>query len=489
MPVYNLMESLRLRFFGGVDEIGGNKILLESGEGRVFLDFGVSFNLKRRFFGGYLKPRTVNLLYSYILTGLIPRIRGIYREDLLKLDSNASRLLEGGEEIEVDGCVISHAHLDHYGHLSLLSPEIKVYVGATTLLLMRHRELTRSARGVESQTTYYKDAEDGEKREREIRVFRTGDVFEAGGVRFRPIHIDHSIPAAYGFVAETPEGVVAYTGDFRMHGPKAFFTYDFIEAARGADLLLIEATRIDEERKVTESMVAEELSRWVSGAEGRLVAVLMSEMDFDRLNSVVKAAENSGRTLILSARLMEMLQLLRKSAANIQVPDLGDAAVYLERRGSGSYDLEKDYKGWMLKALTRFQDMGISLIKGHEISKNQGRYLLIFTKPESILELTEINPLPGSLLILSTSEPHNEEQEIEREKLLKWASLFGMDVRSSHASGHAERDSIIRLVREIGPRYVIPIHTEASETFNKLVQRSVPGVKPLTPFRGMTEIP
>lgn len=483
------MENLRLRFFGGLDEIGGNKILLESGEGRVFLDFGISFSLKRRFFGGYLKPRTVNLLHSYILTGLIPRIKGIYREDLLKLDSNASRLLEDGEELGVDGCVISHAHLDHYGHLPLLSPEIKVYVGATTLLLIKHREMTRSARGVELQTTYYKDVEDGEKREREIRVFRTGDVFEAGGIRFKPIHIDHSIPAAYGFVAETLEGVVAYTGDFRMHGPKACFTHDFIEAAHGAEVLLVEATRISEERKVTESMVAEELSRWVNGAEGKLIIVLISEMDFDRLNSVVKAAEKSGRTLILSVRLMEMLQLLRKSAANIQIPDLRDAAVYLERRGSGGYNLEKDYKGWMLKALTHFQDMGINLVKGHEIFENQGKFLLIFTNPESILELTEINPLPGSLLILSTSEPHNEEQEIEREKLLRWASLFGMDVKSSHASGHAERDSIIKLIEEINPRYVVPIHTEDSEVFNRLVQRNVPRVKSLTPFRGIIEIP
>lgn len=483
------MVDLRLRFFGGVGEIGGNKILLESGEGRVFLDFGVSFSLKRRFFGGYLKPRRINLLHSYIITGLIPRIKGIYREDLLKLDRNASRIIEGGEELEVDGCIVSHAHLDHYGHLSLLSPDIKIYVGATTLLLMKHRELTRGMRGVESQATYYKDAENEETRDREITVFRTGDVFEAGGMRFKPIHIDHSIPAAYGFVVETPDGVVAYTGDFRMHGPKAGFTYDFINAARGADVLLVEATRIGEEKRVTESMVAEELSRWVSETEEKLVIILMSEMDFDRLNSVVKAAKSSERTLVLPARLMEMLQLLRKNAVNIQVPDLSDAAVYLERRGSGSYDLKKDYRGWMLKALTRFQDMGIPLIGGHEISRNQGRYLLIFTKPESILELTEINPLPGSLLILSTSEPHNEEQEIEREKLLHWATLFGMNVKSSHASGHAERDSILSLIKETRPRHVIPIHTESSDLFNTLVQKHIPKVKPLTPFKGTVEIP
>ena len=32
-----------LTFYGGVSEIGGNKILLEDGDTRLFLDFGMSF--------------------------------------------------------------------------------------------------------------------------------------------------------------------------------------------------------------------------------------------------------------------------------------------------------------------------------------------------------------------------------------------------------------------------------------------------------------
>jgi ribonuclease J len=34
-----------LTFYGGVDEIGGNKVLLEDGDARVFLDFGQSFTM------------------------------------------------------------------------------------------------------------------------------------------------------------------------------------------------------------------------------------------------------------------------------------------------------------------------------------------------------------------------------------------------------------------------------------------------------------
>jgi len=36
-----------LTFFGGIKEIGGNKILLETREARIFLDFGDSFDFGR----------------------------------------------------------------------------------------------------------------------------------------------------------------------------------------------------------------------------------------------------------------------------------------------------------------------------------------------------------------------------------------------------------------------------------------------------------
>ena len=38
-----------LTFFGGVNEIGGNKILLEDKDIKVFLDFGKGFGRRARF--------------------------------------------------------------------------------------------------------------------------------------------------------------------------------------------------------------------------------------------------------------------------------------------------------------------------------------------------------------------------------------------------------------------------------------------------------
>jgi len=40
----------KLTFFGGVNETGGNKILLEDQGTKIFLDFGMSFDQDGKFF-------------------------------------------------------------------------------------------------------------------------------------------------------------------------------------------------------------------------------------------------------------------------------------------------------------------------------------------------------------------------------------------------------------------------------------------------------
>ena len=41
---------VKLTFYGGVNEIGGNKILLEDKGTKIFLDFGQSFTFGSEFF-------------------------------------------------------------------------------------------------------------------------------------------------------------------------------------------------------------------------------------------------------------------------------------------------------------------------------------------------------------------------------------------------------------------------------------------------------
>ena len=48
---------VKLTFYGGVNEIGGNKILLEDKKTKTFFDFGQSFTFGSEYFTGWLSPK------------------------------------------------------------------------------------------------------------------------------------------------------------------------------------------------------------------------------------------------------------------------------------------------------------------------------------------------------------------------------------------------------------------------------------------------
>ncbi|MEM4733041.1 MAG: MBL fold metallo-hydrolase, partial [Candidatus Bathyarchaeia archaeon] len=109
-------HSTTVTFYGGVNEIGGNKILLQDKDTRVLFDFGMSFTMRKQFYSPpFLSPKSENSLQEL---GILPRIKGVY-----KFDPGPA---------EVDAVFISHGHLDHCAYLSFIKREIPIYCGETT---------------------------------------------------------------------------------------------------------------------------------------------------------------------------------------------------------------------------------------------------------------------------------------------------------------------------------------------------------------------
>lgn len=63
--------TVLLTFYDGADCIGGNKFLLEVDGTALLLDFGTNF----------LRPRSITGLCDLLDLGLLPPLRGIYRQD------------------------------------------------------------------------------------------------------------------------------------------------------------------------------------------------------------------------------------------------------------------------------------------------------------------------------------------------------------------------------------------------------------------------
>ena len=77
---------VNLTFYGGVNEIGGNKILVEHESSRVMLDFGTRMGFASEFLSDFLDIRSNTELKDKLTIGLLPKIPGIYRSDLIKAD-------------------------------------------------------------------------------------------------------------------------------------------------------------------------------------------------------------------------------------------------------------------------------------------------------------------------------------------------------------------------------------------------------------------
>lgn len=445
-----------LKFFGGVGEIGGNKILLEDRDTKIFLDFGQSFSFGQDYYTGYLLPRNSCYLKDCFEFGLLPRISGLYSEDELSCTDLKYT------SPEIDAILLSHAHFDHCAHLELIDPKIPVYCGKTTKLFLEAMEETG-----------------GQKfGEHEYKLFRTGDRLKLGSIEAQPIHVDHSIPGAYGYLLHTSEGCVAYTGDLRMHGPMGSMTREFIERASEEKpiALITEGTRVapEEKRKPhTEAYVKEKSTELVSSQKHLAIATFYGR-DIDRINTFHSVAKETGRKFVISMKTAYLLDKLSNDG-KLKVPNpLKDKTIgiYPRKKKSGNYE-EKDYFLWERPYLS-------NPVYSGEISKSQKEYLLSLNFFE-FGELIDIRPKESSLFIHSMSEPFSEE-DVEEEIKQNWISHFRLDFQQLHASGHCNREEIGALVEKINAKKVFPVHTEHPELFPEYSSHAaIP--KPATAYR------
>ena len=126
-----------ITFHGGVNDIGGNKFLVEDKGTKIFMDFGMSFTDEGKFFSQFMNARTSNSLADLFELGILPNIPGMYRTDYTKHMG-----LGGNEATEIDAVLLTHAHVDHCKYISYLRPDIPIYCSEASKLIMQNYDDT-----------------------------------------------------------------------------------------------------------------------------------------------------------------------------------------------------------------------------------------------------------------------------------------------------------------------------------------------------------
>lgn len=427
----------------GANQIGGNKILLEDGDTRVFFDFGEPFHLLDKYFVDFLSPREGRFgLRDHFHFDLMPRIKGVYDEEYLE-DTDLTYVPP-----EFDAIFVSHMHFDHAMHLRFADRNIPVYLGATANAI--RKSWTETSLG---------KVKFGEH---EFREFRTGSKVKVGSIEVEPVHVDHSTPGAYGFIIHTSEGAVAYTGDMRLHGPRGDMTEDFVAraAAEKPVAMICEGTRVsdsDPRENMSENDVGKRAHELVN-ASSKLAIVSFYPKDVDRIRTFRDVAKATGRKFVVSAKVAHLLKVLQDDQ-NIDAPDpLTDPNMLVYVRRMANIERVK-YE----KAYTDMLQKDDHVVDSDFVRKHQAD-LILHTDFFQLTELVDIRPERDSLFIRSKSEPF-EEDDLQEEVLQNWVDWFKLDFRQAHASGHASMPEIFGAVDRISPGMVIPVHTEHPELF------------------------
>jgi ribonuclease J len=241
----------------------------------------------------------------------LPKIEGLYKFDKsrLKLTRFSSRM----------------GNLDHTTYLSFIKREISVYFGETTQTILQTLGEVRRA-----------DLEFNVG-DIDFHAFRTGDKITVSSLEVEPVHVDHSVLGAYGFIIHTSNGSVVYTGDFRDHDAKPQMTQDFVEAAKESKpaAVITEATNMTGASMSNEVEVQSKLNSIISQANGDVLAEF-GYSDIDRLNSYQIAKKNN-RCLAVSLRQAYLLDALRKDKG-LEVPDLDDPHIRVFRKSKQRYE-------------------------------------------------------------------------------------------------------------------------------------------------------
>ncbi|MEE9202119.1 MAG: MBL fold metallo-hydrolase RNA specificity domain-containing protein [Dehalococcoidia bacterium] len=233
---------------------------------------------------------------------------------------------------------------------------------------------------------------------------------------------------------------------------------------------------------VTEEKVGENALRAATGARGLIIADF-APRDIERLLTFHRVARETGRHLVVLPRdayLLEATALLEPRV----LPLSGDDTfrIYEEARS--------DADRWQRGIFNRYQG---HMVSAEEVRGHQSEYMLCFSFFD-LNELPSIMPQAGSVYIYSSSEPHDEEGELDMRRLNQWIQRFGMTPvgvprweehtpacplgvplgvkeacghwvvpeaeRGLHASGHATGPELLSMVRDIHPQTFIPIHSQ-----------------------------
>lgn len=382
------MAKIKIFALGGLNEIGKNMYVVDIDNNIFIFDAGLKYANDRMLGVDYIIPK-----YDYLLKNK-KRIKGIF---------------------------ITHGHDEQMGALPDILPELEnipVYATKFTLEIIK-REL------LESKINYSKLIE-----------IKPHVKLNFGKVSIFPINLTHSVPDSVGYVINTPDGAIFYTGNFifdsSMLGP---YKTDIGKLAyigkQGVLCLLSESMYAERKGFTAPSNRITSLVNEVLDENGRIVVSVFPNQ-FYKIQELFNGIMHTDRCVaIIGKRLQDII---------LNSIELG----YMK------FDKNR------IKSVNHIKDENIVVLVADEREKPFSNFLRIIRGYDKFIKINKHD----TVLFMTPIYPGMEKSS---SKLLDGISRIGanlIDISSKYASHHASSEDLMMMINLLNPKYYMPVNGE-----------------------------
>ena len=336
----NTKAHVRITPLGGLGEIGGNMMVMETEKSAIIIDIGMSFPEENMHGVDILIPD-----FSYIHS-IKDKIAGI---------------------------VITHAHEDHIGAVPYLFKELQFPLYGTPLAL-----------GMIGA----KFDEHGLKKFRPLlKVIQKREPVRIGDFEIEWIHITHSIIDSSALAIKTEAGLIIHTGDFKIdHTPIDNLPTDLHRLAhygeQGVMLLLSDSTNSHKSGCTqSEAVVGPTFDTLFKNAQGRVIMSTFSS-NIHRVYQAITYGIKYGRKVCVIGRSMEKNIDIARELGYVILPN----NIFIE-----AHEIEKYPESEILIITTGSQ--GETMSELYRMATDEHRHVKI--KPTDLIILSA-KAIPGN---------------------------------------------------------------------------------------------
>lgn len=411
----------------GKNEIGGMCIEVSSDSGtQILLDLGMPLVTPD---GGDYPPDTPQRdTADLIEEGVLRQIPGLYADD------------PGSPA--VSAIVVTHAHLDHYGLTHHAHPEIPVYGSEGTLAIL------------DAGRVFFPDA----SLPAILKLLPLDEPLQIEDITVTAIPVDHAAPDSRALLVEADGVRYFYTGDLRAHGRTGFRFEKILKDQRlhNVDCLFVEGTTLGSSGGShglkSESDVEEELVSLAADNPQKLITVVASGQNLDRLVSCFRAARRAGRLLVIDPYQAYILHKLAPLSDSIPQYTWDGVRVYFSQ-----YQVGRLKDAGLMELVYDMNAHGKAT--SDQLAAEPQRYLMCARGSYGMTKL--FDKIGPDRVVLAWSMWSGYWQR-DGCMMRQWAEREEVRVRFVHSGGHAWPEDLDRLIKAISAREVELVHTDCA---------------------------